>query len=306
MNKINILLSPKKIFKKIMNLKDSYKTQSINNVLECNFVINNFLKLNPPNELNDEWSWIIQDICNEVNNAPRSFLRRPTISRTIHPDQQDLAKVYFEELMQDSFFVQNILPKLSDPPMGDPFRCAFFPFVSPISVQHVYYLCLLRKTIGVFLPEDVSYILEIGGGYGNLFRLLNAYGYEGRHCIADLPQMLDLQKHFLSNILSTKDLARINFSALDMDKILPSENDTSILIGTFSISEMPWSERQKIEAYYKRFNYLFIGHNSSFDGVNNIDYFDNLRVQLEDFFELCLLKDKYRPAYFLIGKRKGQ
>jgi len=172
----------------------------------------------------------LAQIVSEINANPATFLRCSAFSRSVHPDQQDLARRYYSELIKKPFFVQNILPKIHDVPMGDPYLCDFFPFASPMTIQHVYYLNLMKEQFGIFIPrEKISHIVEIGGGYGNFCRLVKNFGYKGKYMIADLPSMLEIQKHYLSHALQNVDyFNNINFGYLDIKKLLPSKKATSL------------------------------------------------------------------------------
>ncbi len=123
----------------------------------------------------NEWDPILARIVKEIQREPEGFLRQPEICRTIHPNQVGLARLYLEEMTKDEFSRTKILPRLHDIPFGDPFLCSFFPFASPITLQHAYYMYMMKEHLELFLPENrVQHVLEIGGGYGNFCRLTHA------------------------------------------------------------------------------------------------------------------------------------
>ena len=219
----------------------------------------------------NSWDSRIVDIVKEIERAPMSFLRQPVISRAVHPNQQDLARHYLNELLTQPFFREHILPRLHEVPMGDPYLCTFFPFASPATIQNAYFLSLMKEKFGIFPPDGgIKHFLEIGGGYGNFCRIVKDFGYSGRYVIADLPEMHALQRHFLAHALPERSASNgIEFRALTDVGILP-EQGPSLLLATFSLSEMPLETRRTLEPQYSRFDYLFFVYNLSFDGIDNI------------------------------------
>lgn len=252
----------------------------------------------------NEWDDFRLEIINELKRSPESFLRQPVISKTIHPNQQKLAQDYLNDLAASEFARSRILPKLNDMPIGDPYLCEFFPLASPMSMQHAYYIYLIHKKLNIFIPESgIDHILELGGGYGNFFRLIRNYGYLGKYTIIDLPEMHNIQRYYLSNIFSNITSNKI----IEFKSINDLENmyiqKLSIFIATFSLNEMPIESRKKIEQIINSFDYIFIAFNSFFSGINNLDYFEDLKNRFSKDFTFKLIKDDHRLAWFLIGNK---
>ena len=78
-----------------------------------------------------------------------------------------------------------------------------------------------------------------------------------------------------------------------------------MLIGTFSINEMPIETREQLEETYSSFNYLFFAYDLFFCGVDNHDYFTKLVVKLEKYFDVFHQKDKHRRTWFLLCRKKN-
>ena len=143
------------------------------------------------------------------------------------------------------------------------------------------HLKILQEKLGIFIPDDkITNIVELGGGYGNLARLIRNFGYDGKYTIIDFPLISKIQKDYLSR----NNINDVIFSELNKASLTPQNNDVSILIGTYSISEMPMAERSYLELYYKYYSYIFIAHNDSFDGIDNLSYFKPI-----SFFSVFLL-----------------
>ena len=256
------------------------------------------------NEHENAWSDYLAKIIKEYNSSPNEFLRQRTISLCLHPNCQTQAKRYYKEMQKCSFCSQNILPNLSDSPVGKPFEFELLPKCSPMTISHAYNFHLMKKYSNIFAPKEVSHVVDIGGGYGNLCRLFkNCFDYKGRYQIVDFPAMLDIQKKYLEQNAVTD----VDFLPLDMDQLLPKDGETSMLIATFSMSEMPLATRALIEQHLTKYDYIFIAHNSKFDGVDNIEYFKNLKATLSVDFEIDYFRDPHRGLnmWYMICKRKG-
>ena len=248
------------------------------------------------------WDNMLLEFVKEYKQSPDTFLRQPTIAKTVHPNCDKLSVKYYNEMINNSFFVDNILPGMKDSSVGTPLKFSKHPLCSPLTVQHAYHLYLMVENLETFIPTDtINHIVEIGGGYGNLCRLIKNYGYEGTYSIVDFPQMLSIQEDYLTKHAITD----VNFSGLDMEQLAPGKNDTSILIATFSINEMPMETRKVLEPHYKDYDYLFFAHNTSFDGVDNMKYFSDLKETLESEFYINYVKDKYKNSWFMMCQRRN-
>ena len=252
----------------------------------------------------NEWDDYRIAIVQEFKQNPVSFLRQPIISRTVHPNQQDLAQAYLVDMTKDDFARNNILPRLHDVPIGDPYLCETFPSASPMSIQHAWYMLLMQRHLGVFLPNsNIEHVLEFGGGYGNFCRLTCGFGYAGRYVIADLPEMHSIQSYFLKHIYPgrMKDNP-IEFRSLGDSHLLPKQG-ASLFMATFSLNETPLSIRAEVEAILRHFDYIFFAYNRAFGNVDNVAYFRDLSERLSGHFELTLVQDAYRSVWFLMGRR---
>lgn len=278
----------------------------------CQASVKNYLERKNSDEMfampdkmaGNEWDGFVVDIIDEINVSPKSFLQKPTISKTVHPNELELAEKYLDELSCSDFSREMILPRLHDAPMGDPHLCPFFPFASPVTIQHGYYIKKIQEYLDIFLPDcEIENIVDIGGGYGNFCRLVYDFGFEGTYTIVDLPGMHILQKYYLS-MVRPKEMNgnKIGFCLSQDEKAYSSEK--SMLIATFSMSEMPISSRKIIEGKLQNFNYIFLAYNQSFYGVDNIDYFLGLSNMLSRNYKVEVIEDSHRRAWFIFAAKK--
>jgi hypothetical protein len=295
------VLIVKRIKKLIAIIKRGAPSFSRYLVSDNDVIITNIIR---GSAVGNEWDDYRRQIVVEFQQHPMDFLRQPVISRTVHPNQQEIANEYLVDLSKDKFSRENILPRLHDLPIGNPYVCDNFPLASTMSMQHAYYLSIIRDNLGVFIPDgEIESITELGGGYGNFCRIVYGLGYTGNYSILDLSEMHSIQRHFLSYGCAPQiNNKLIGFYSLSDQEILP-KSSRSLFMATFSLSEMPLQSRLEIEEIYQHFGYLFFAYNSSFGVEDNEIYFSELKQRLASNFELHLIKDKHRRVWFLFGKR---
>lgn len=252
----------------------------------------------------NDWGEYCLRIMNELKSSPAGFLRLPTISFTLHPNDQDLATAYLQEMKKDSYASINILPRLKDCAFGDPYLSHDFPYASPLSLQAAYYLTLIYRKLGVsLLDNEAELITEIGGGYGNLARILRQLGCQTPVHIVDLPVMHTLQQHFHQYVLTKQEAINIVYATTEnaLQFEIPRN---AILIATFSLSEMPIETRDLWVISFQQYRYLLFAYNKSFFGVDNLTYFNRLAQSLNVTHNVELIRDRYRVAWFILCKKK--
>jgi hypothetical protein len=79
----------------------------------------------------------------------------------------------------------------------------FPPMFSPpmfstnaMAIAHALHLFRFHSRLGSYL-HDADCIVEFGGGFGSMCRLIGALGFRGRYVIFDLPPVLALQRYYL-------------------------------------------------------------------------------------------------------------
>lgn len=221
------------------------------------------------------------------------FLRRPTISKTVHPRQggktnNSLQKRYLRYLDNKVGKYRYEDPKFGTPHIGE-------QNMSQTTVQSIYHLTNIDKNAD---PLTLSHIVDIGGGYGNMLAVLRNAGYTGRYTIVDFPQMHKLQKKFLEN---TVGIDGVEFKTLsELDNI-----SGDLLIATFSLNEMPLEDRKYIERNLDRFDNFYIQHNHSFDKIDNLKYFDEFMQDQTNTFNISTWDcPVYKNHPLILGNRK--
>lgn len=163
-------------------------------------------------------------------------------------------------------------------------------------VHHAYSL----HQISDFLNhQSIDSIVEFGGGYGSMCRLLRNLDYFGRYTIFDLPEFLALQEFYLRSV----DKKYINNTFFknkltDLKKIKKYD----LLIATWSLSECSLELRNEFLTSIDCDCYL-IAFQSEFEGINNMEYFKDFVNSMKSHQMKILAIDHLPNNYYLIGSR---
>lgn len=159
-------------------------------------------------------------------------------------------------------------------------------------IHQAYNLAQLVCTTGCAI-EDMSQIIDFGGGYGCMCRLVHQLGFKGRYIIFDLPELLALQEYYLKSVgaatsISTKITDTENCIILlsdynDLAKQLQKQAEPCAFIATWSISEAPPKLRNEIFALISNPTYLLIAYQEQFRDINNSAYFAELIRSSSDY-----------------------
>lgn len=241
------------------------------------------------------WEKMLVDIEREFENK-ENFLKHDTISRTIAPKDRNnphsITRKFLDHAKRDVNCANNILPKVLELPIGGLLLTDGY---SQGTAQHCFYLNVMFKHLKLEIT-DFDHITDVGGGYGNFYRMANKLGYRGTFDIVDFPIMHKIQEHYLTEL----ELDLPNF--IEMEKISPKGK--SILFGLHSINEMPISDRDFLEEKYRLYDNIMILYNDHFDGINNFEYFAKLKDRLSDTFNVSIIDHELKGnAKFLMGSK---
>ncbi|MBF9020227.1 hypothetical protein HKCCA1058_05890 [Rhodobacterales bacterium HKCCA1058] len=194
---------------------------------------------------------------------------------------------------------EHILNKCGTPAWGAPFILQDYPFVSPTTASHIANILSIYDTCG----QEISSILDFGGGYGGFARCLATLDPKLEVNIFDLVEMQYVQKKYLNDTTSS---GNYNFfsNIEDLDCI-----NVDVFNASFSFSETPLIHRERIEKYIiQNTNSAHIIFQPQFNGIDNLEYMDSFRKRLESCGWFVNIKkyDWYgRDAVFLlIGSTK--
>ena len=119
--------------------------------------------------------------------------------------------------------------------------------------------------------KDVDSILEIGGGYGCMCRLVHKLGFSGSYTILDLPEFSLLTEYYIKSTM--EDTSRIKFIN-EIDGLV--NNKPNLLVALWSLSETKISFRNQLLSQIRPDNFL-MAYQYKFGEVDNLEYFKKIK-----------------------------
>lgn len=225
----------------------------------------------PSSAAESEWRQNQLDLRDHVaKDDPRSFLRWPVIQRTMFVLP---STPYVHEETLPALIASRWLPLLAEDRCGRP---ALIPGYSTSGnlVGHAYHLLRFERSTGRNLGT-MRRVLEVGGGYGSMTRLLYRLTLGNSELtIIDLPEFTALQRYFLAIV----GVPAILESAPPVDP--PEALD--LFVATWSLSEIPAEDRAPLIQLGSRSHAFLIGYQDRFNGVDNVRFFREWMKTLKD------------------------
>lgn len=241
------------------------------------------LPLDPPAK---KWRLFTQMLRERsLNDDPRLFLSWEVIRSNMgyRANTRDL------RFLKRSPLWEKIRPALREPTATN--RLPFFawPETSENAVRQAFHIAQFHQKTGT-APTDFDVIVDFGGGYGSMARLIQGLGFRGTYIIFDWPEFLALQRFYLTlaevpasidvqpEILRAPAIVQVSDLAV-LRRLLASLPPTAkkLLIATWSLSEAPVPLRDEILAAVHPDAYL-LTYQHAFGGVPNRPYFDRVAI----------------------------
>lgn len=261
-----------------------------------------------------EWAGLAADISGAIKGGGADgFLRLPPVMKTIHPRIRGRSPDYLRYLLASRRFSAQLQRALTESPVGRPLVNPHYPLSSPLLMQHGYHLVRLLEGTALDLSA-LRLVVDFGAGYGSFFRLLRNLGYRERYLIWDLPVMCALQRFYLRNVFPTGPGCQPpgNLEWLvSGDPATPAavsrhcaEQQPSLFIATWSLSETPLAVREQIAPTLAGFTHILCAYQRSFGEHDNVQYFRSLEQSLPGFEWQHSECPIFRRNFYLIGSRR--
>lgn len=181
-------------------------------------------------------------------------------------------------------------------------------------IHHAYHLAQFELQTGINVNQ-MSSIVEFGGGYGSMCRLWFNLNFQGKYIIFDLPGFQALQEFFLKSIGITvhsvdsfkeAESGVICISDIEQLKLLIKDDiapDKAMFIGTWSISEAPITLRKTILSLVSEFENFMIAYQAQFNEINNFDYFKTWKEEQKQINWYNTEIEHLPGNYYLFGSR---
>ena len=210
--------------------------------------------------------------------------------------------IYFElkELKNDKNW--NIWKRLiKDSPVGHPVWYFLYPKSSGNRIRQVY---IIKKFIDLnpkVKLKKINKIIEIGGGYGCMADIFLKINKNINYTIYDMYEVNLLQYYYLrmNNHNPKLNLNRNSINLINKLSDLKKNNNNSLTIANWSLSEFPFRFRNKFIPTIKNSKYTIISFQKEFEKINNYDFFIKLIKKLGSKYVAKIDTFKYYNNSFL-------
>lgn len=272
----------------------------------------------PKNRLLSENEWLqnvnrLRELV--LNNNPREFLRWDLILRTMVVTHASYIGPELKYLKSLPDWSNRWTEAIKESSVGHPVPHWQYPDSSATLIHHAYHWARFEEKTAI-RANGIKCVLEFGGGYGSMCRLLHNLGFQGKYILLDLREFSALQEFFLKSVgvdiheldsFMTAKSGIVCISDLqELYAILSNhiEVSDSMFIATWSISETPLSLRNAILPLVSSFKAFLIAYQDCFGEVDNIDFFGNWRETQKDIEWYDWKIENVPNSRYLVGKRK--
>ena len=146
-----------------------------------------------------KWHDFIGELRRLVNDSdPRDFLRWDVIRKTMFTANAPYVKPELGYLKNRPDWQDNLCHVVKESPIGHPIPYYLHPDSSENSIHHTYHLARFQQEANLSIKE-ADLIVEFGGGYGNMCRLVHRFGFKGKYIIYDFPEFVAIQTYYLKS-----------------------------------------------------------------------------------------------------------
>ncbi len=246
--------------------------------------------LTPLPENAKRFSWLARrrDLREKIlNDNPENFLTWPRIKEALFVGKTKAIEMQLDWLLTEAGITLDD-SCLQEHPFGNPetFDDGVCPRTSGNLVNQLFYLVKWSELTSGFVDKN---IIEFGGGYGLMARIVQQLGFTGQYTIIDLPEYLLLQEYYLSNVL--EDISNIQFVSTFDDY----ELDADLIISICSLSEVDEAAKNRFFEQVK-FKYHLIVFQPDWDGWDNAKYFS------DRFNDKPIVNEFYPNHQYLMAK----
>ncbi len=218
---------------------------------------------------------------------PMFFMRWPMIQATMVHGATPAIIADWWRLRRSPAWRDVWAPALRHTQYGHPPPFPPMPSTNAMAIEHATHLRRFHELAGTRF-ERMGCIVEFGGGFGSMCRLIRATGFRGTYIIFDLPHVLALQRYYLGlhGIRAGEAADDGVLLCADLNEVcrhLDARGGSLFsAISTWAMSEMPLPLRARIETLIERPDCarLLLAYQARFESNDNRAYFGALADRL--------------------------
>ena len=234
-------------------------------------------------------SWTLQDsavvpylqACRAASQGSdffRGFKSHPAYRHVLEHVSYEEGKQYLDEIKID--YKDKLDEIKENDALGTPVTCTYdgVGTISPTTIRY------LKNTSDIVTKFGTSFnsIVEIGGGYGGLCKVLSSFVDFEQYLLLDLEECNMLSRKYLSHF----DLPTMSYQA---EEIVELEDRFDLLISNYALSEC---NRETQMMYIER----FVKNSDKFYLMHNNFHADNGNMSYEEFLDV--MSDTHDIEYY--------
>lgn len=232
-----------------------------------------------------------------LNRFNIDFLNHRIIRRTMFLDSAGQLQKSELSLLQKCYDPVRLKNLLKETPVGMPKLTSFHYQTSHNTIHHLYHLTKYAQESKVDLAS-LKTVIEWGGGYGNMARLLHQFNPNLTYVLIDLPIFTAIQATYLGTIFGIDriciiskpgqaiELGKINIVPLDEAVVSQLDCGTpDLFISTWALSESTEHAQRLLESkQYYNAQSLLIAYQKKSDKIPNSEMIVNHLGRFRPFY----------------------
>jgi hypothetical protein len=249
-----------------------------------------------------------------LESDPRTFLHWDVIAKTMFVGWSGFVAPELKSLKARPDWASRWRPAIRETRIGRPTRFPLHLSSSGNLIHHAFHVSRFEEVTGARVAE-LDAIVEFGGGYGSMCRLMSNLGFRGAYTILDLPMFSALQTFYLGSL----GLSVNGASGLRDGPAIRTESDLALgeprlrsarnglFVATWSLSETPEDVREQVYPIVAAASSVLIGLQDTFEGIDNVAFFGRWRERLAGVmdFEEHFIPQLPRNRYLFGVARRG-
>ena len=235
-----------------------------------------------------EWQNNLNEIKkNLLKKDWKQFLTWKVINNTMFYNDSLATNVELMYLNSSGFIKKYGESAIHENSIGSPTYSSYARRSSSNLIHHAYHLSIFENISNKRILDHKT-IVEFGGGYGSMCRLVYQMGFKGKYIIYDFEHFNLIQNYFLSSLdlklkikmgssafqLKTNKCVYLTSDIKFLKKIL-NKDDNRLFLSTWGFSESPIYIRELFKNIINSSNSVLFAFQKNFNEINNLQYFKN-------------------------------
>lgn len=246
-----------------------------------------------------------------IDRKLTNFIRFGFIQQMLFVHNRIYILFYLRELLQDKFNWNYLLRETN---IGSPIKYFLYPKTSGNQIFTLYHLRSFKE----FLKNEIDNfdnIFEFGAGFGAMTLNFYKINKKSNFILYDTFELTLLQYYFLIKnsldaVILNNSIEKKQFQLISDMHLLKKSITTidpehkNLFIANWSISEIPLPLRHELLILLKKFDYKFITFNNMYADIDNIEFFNKLKLDEEEKGNMCIIKPIkfHKNNYYFFSK----